>query len=123
VPYYMEYYGQNPLLQGKIVCNERLDGLLNDSFKARMNFLIVLGTLFLAIPAGLLKMAVFSYGLLPIFRAVGINRNNSLLCHFPSTIIKIAALILLGSVGHAAAILATSSGKFCISLGAFEMFL
>jgi hypothetical protein len=57
------------LFKDKIVCNERLGGLLKGCFMARMSFLIVLETLILAIPDGILKNAVFPYGLLPVFLA------------------------------------------------------
>jgi hypothetical protein len=78
VPFYIEYYGQNFLLQGKIVCNERLDGRFKGCFQARMNFLIVLGTLILKIPLGILKNVEFYGGFLPIFCGSGryIDRNR-----------------------------------------------
>jgi hypothetical protein len=68
VPFYMEYYGQNPLIQGKSICNEHLNGLLNGCFMVRMNFLIVLGTLILKIPLGILKNVEFYDGFSPVFR-------------------------------------------------------
>jgi hypothetical protein len=68
VPFYKKYYGQNPLLQGEIICNERLGGPLKSCFKARMRFLIVLRTLMLMIPTGILKNVEFYDGFLPVFR-------------------------------------------------------
>ena len=60
----------------------------------RMSFLIVLEKLILKIPLGIVKNGEFRDGLTPVFRATGIDRNNSLLCRFPLTIIRIAALII-----------------------------
>jgi hypothetical protein len=68
VPFYVEHYSQNPPFRNSIICNERLDGLLNSCFMARMNFLTALGTLILKIPLGILKNVAFYEGLLPVFR-------------------------------------------------------
>jgi hypothetical protein len=69
----MEYYGQNLKFWDMIVCNEHLGKRLNGGFKARMNFLIVLGTLILKIPLGILKKADVQDGLMPVFCATGMN--------------------------------------------------
>jgi hypothetical protein len=47
--------------------HERLDGLLNGCFMARMSFLIALGTLILKILFSILKKAEFYKGLMPVF--------------------------------------------------------
>ena len=80
--FYIEYYDQNPLFKDKIVCNEHLDGLLKGCFKARMSFLIVLGTLILTIPAGILKNVEFYRGLMLIFCGSGFNIDHNRIALF-----------------------------------------
>jgi hypothetical protein len=41
VPFYVEFFGQDPLFRDRIICNEYLGWPLKGCFKARMNFLIV----------------------------------------------------------------------------------